>query len=556
MRLVGSRFKVCLAAICALALLPATAQAITIDGDQLDIMLDPDGNVQVLAFGQTSRSFFPPSEEVGDAGFFVGLPDGTAYGPPIAATSSARGSEDIEYSGGVAASVTGSGTTGSPYKQVTTYEVPGKVKVTQTTTYVNGERSFKQRFELENTSGGSLQYRASVAADLFLEGSDDGVGFFTPGPPKIIGGLSEATERAGGLREVAGFPWSAYQELSWPTVWYRIFESDLPGFNNSIDASLVDNAIGVQWDEHYSSGLSNGAIEEYEIEWRFGLGGLTASPPSAHRGTGSFHQVTLTATDANGDLISGGTIRYEISGANPESGSKKTAGNGKAKVGWVGDNAGTDTLNAYLDEDGDKKQDPGEPEASANAVFVDPETNVPPPPPIPNMPSLELQGQPILQNGTTTLVVVVPSAGQLTVQQANGGGKAGGKKSSASVSVAGAELFAKRNKAAKGKRGKGKKGKRGKRGKRRRPSLIRRAVKRPKQAGPVRIKIRSTKFGRKVLNKRGKFTVKVRVAFVAAGTKQRFAFTRKVTVKKKVGKGKRGKGKRGKGKSRGKSRRR
>lgn len=545
MKLVGVRFKLLLAAICALALVPASAQAVTIDGDQLDIHLGDRGNVQVLSLGQSSYSFYPPDETFADAGFFIALPGATTvFGPPM----SAFGNNDVNYTAGTQGSVTGSGTSGSPYEQVTTYDAGSTAEVTQTTTYVKGDRSFKQRFEVKNTSGGTLQFRASTGADLYLEGSDFGVGFFTPGPPKVVGGLSEATGRAGGLREVIGSPWSAYQEAYYDDIWDNIFG---PGLAASIVADSIDNGIGVQWDDRLSSGLANNAIADFEVEWQFGLGGLTASPPSAQRGTGSFHEVTLTASDANGNLIDDGPIRYEVSGANPSSGTKKTGGNGKAKVGWVGSNAGNDTLSAYLDEDGDKKQDPGEPTASANVKFVDPATNVPPPPPIPNMPPLELQGKPILQNGTTTLVVVVPSAGQLTVQQANGGNQGGGKKSSASLSAASADLFA-----AKGKKGKrGGKGKKGKgKGKRRRPSLIRKVVKRPKQAGPVRVKIKPTKLGRKALNKRGKFTVKVRIAFVAAGTKQRFAFTRKVTVKKKVGKGKRGKGKRGKG--RGKSRQR
>lgn len=538
MRLIGVRFKVLLAAICALAVLPASAQAVTIDGDKLDIHLGAQGNIQVLALGQNSYSFYPQDETFGDAGFFIGSA-GTTYGPPLAA-----GENDVNYTAGTQGAVTGSGTSGSPFQQVTTYEADSVAEVTQTTTYVKGERAFRQSFALSNTSGGTLSYRASTAADLYLEGSDSGIGFFSPGPPKFVGGLSEATGRAGGLREVAGSPWSAYQEGYYDDIWANIFDA---GLDSSIVASSVDNGIGVQW----NGGLGSGGTATYEVEWQFGLGGLTVSPPSARLGTGSFHEVTLTATDANGGLVSGGTIRYEISGANPESGSEKTGGNGKARVGWVGDEAGTDTLSAYLDEDGDKKKDPTEPETSANAVFVDPETNVLPPPPLPNMPPLQLQGKPILQNGTTTLVLVVPSAGRLTVQQANGGNKGGGnkggKKSSAGISANAVLSAAKGRKGAKGGRGKARRGK-GK-GKRRRPRLVRRVVKRPKQAGPVRVRIRPTKLGKKVLNKRGKFTVKLRISFTPAGTKATQAVTRKVTLKKKAGKGKGGKkGGRAKGK--------
>jgi hypothetical protein len=516
----------------------AARATMTIDGEPLDIHLGDQGNVQVLQLGQSSYSFYPSDETFANAGFLVALPGATTvFGPPM----NVFGENDVNYTAGPQSPVTGSGTSGNPYTQVTVYDAGSTAEVTQTTTYVQGNRSFKQRFEVKNTSGGTLQYRASTGADLYLEGSDSGVGFFSAGPPKFVGGLSEATGRAGGLREVAGFPWSAYQEANYRQIWDNIFGA---GLENSIVASSIDNGIGVQWDNHLSSGLLNNETATYEVEWQFGLGGLTASPPSAQLGTGSFHQVTLTATNANGGLIDNGTIRYEISGANPQSGTEKTGGNGKAQVGWVGNNAGTDTLTAYLDEDGDGTHDPGEPEASADAVFVDPPTNTPPPPPIPNMPPLELQGKPILQKGSTTLVVVVPSAGRLTVQQANGGGNnGGGKKSSVSLSAASAEISAV----------KGKKGKKGK-GKHRRLSLIRKVVKRPKHAGPVRIKIRPTKKGKKVLAKRGKLTVKVQVSFTPSGSKDTQTIVRKVTIKKNVGKkgkkkGGHHKGGRGRGKS-------
>ncbi|HKI67638.1 MAG TPA: hypothetical protein VJ989_10280, partial [Solirubrobacterales bacterium] len=285
------------------------ARATTIDGDQLDIFLSDTGNVQVQPLNQNSYTFYYPGDEAGDAGFFIGVPaTGETFGPGLTA-----GSTPYVYQAGTSGPVTGLGTAASPLRQITTYNaVEGSTvaEVTQTTTYVNGENSFKQRFEVKNVSGSSLAYRALAAADLYLEGSDDGTGFFTPGPPRMVGGLSEATGRAGGLREVPTSPWSAFQELPYENIWEdTVFAPGGPGFNNSIDSRLLDNAIGVQWDDHYSSGLGNGATASYEIEWQFGLAGLTAAPASALLGTGSFHQVTVTATDANGDLINGGTIR-------------------------------------------------------------------------------------------------------------------------------------------------------------------------------------------------------------------------------------------------------
>ena len=492
----------------------AARATMTIDGEPLDIHLGDQGNVQVLQFGQNSYSFYPEDETYGDAGFFIGVPGtGETYGPPLRAGETPNEYQPAEPQG----PVTGAGTAASPLQQVTKYEAPGVAEVTQTTTYVNGARSFKQRFDVNASSPG---YRASVAADLYLEGSDDGTGFFTPGPPRMVGGLSEATGRAGGLREIT--PWSAFQELPYENIWEdTVFVPGGPGFNNSIDSRLLDNAIGVQWN-------NGGTTASYEVEWQFGLSGLTAAPASALLGTGSFHEVTITATNANGDLISGGTIRYEITGANPSSGVETTAGNGQAKVGWVGNNAGTDTLTAYLDEDNNESHDPGEPQTSANAVFVAPEKGPETgEPPVLGAPPLVLQGRPIYQSGTTTLVVVVPSAGRLHVQQAFGRGTA-------------SSSAAKHHKKGRGK-------------KRRRP-LVRPVTLKPKKAGPVRIKIRPTKKGKKVLAKRGKLTVKVQVSFTPSGSKDTQTIVRKVTIKKNVGKtgkkkGGHHKGGRGRGKS-------
>lgn len=499
----GLRFRWSLLVACGLLLVPASAQAVTIDGDQLDIYLDGQGNVQVLALGQSSYSFYQPGTQAGDAGFFVGVKSGgPTYGPPLVAGPTEAAYEPVGQEG-----VTGSGSAGSPFEQVTTYKASTTAEIKQTTIHVDGQRSFRQRFELTNTSGSSLSYRASVAADLYLEGSDDGVGYFSLGPPRIVGGLSEATGRAGGLREVPGSPWSAYQEAYYYDIWTNVFSPGGAGLENSIVAGLIDNGIGVQWD---GSPLANGAKAIYEIEWQFGLAGLVASPPSALLGTGSFHQVTVTATDSNGGLISGGVVRYQITGANPSSGFAITAGNGQAQIGWVGKNAGTDTLSAYLDLDNNNVHDVGEPDAAANAIFVDPVVGPPTGKPTPGAPPPVLQGRPILQNGVTTLVVVVPSAGRLHVEQA----PAGGKKARASAS--------------RSRKGKGKK-----KGKRKKRILIRKVNLNVKKAGRVRVKIKPTKLGKKILAKRGKFKVKIRISFTPKGSKKTQSISRNVIVKKK-----------------------
>ena len=185
------------------------ATTTTIDGEPLDIHLGDQGNVQVLQLGQNSYSFYPSDETYGDAGFFIGfLARGdNLFGPPIRA----RRNDDDYQPPAPQSPVTGAGTAANPLQQVTIMKRRGSAEVTQTTTYVNGARSFKQRFDV-NASRPGLQYRASTAADLYLEGSDSGVGFFIAGAAAVrrrVERSDRPRRRAARIR----FPWSAYQEL-------------------------------------------------------------------------------------------------------------------------------------------------------------------------------------------------------------------------------------------------------------------------------------------------------------------------------------------------------
>ncbi len=148
----------------------------------------------------------------------------------------------------------------------------------------------------------------------------------------------------------------------------------------------------------------------------------------------------------------------------------------------------------------DRQPDPGPETGSGPAPGHGSDTSPP-----------HLQGRPILHNGVTTLVVVVPSAGRLRVEQVDG--------------KAGASASARKN--AKGKKG--------------RKPLVEPLTLKPKKAGPVRVKIKPTRRGKKVLAKRGKLTVKVAVSFTPKGSKMAESLTRGVTIKKNNKKPKRGK---------------
>jgi len=514
------------AAIAFGAIVPASAQAVTvtIPGSPLQVFTNQDGRLQAGFEDTVSKVFYPPTDTEGDSTFIIGLRDavhglvaGTDAGPAglQAGPDFTRPYESVNQG-----PVLGSGTAASPYTQSTDYVVTGTdeatvVEIRQTVTYVNGRRSFGVRWAVENVSGAALRYRASAAADLYLDGDDFGVGYFTQGPPRIVGGVNDLTGRAGGIQEVASSPWTRHQEANYDDIWSIVVGPLTAGFNDSILADRVDNGVGVQWDNRYATGLANGATDTYEVVWQFGLSGLTATPVAAALNQGATHNVTFTGTDENGGPVAGKLLRYAVAGPNARSGAVATDGQGQASVSWIGANAGTDTIDAYLDLNGDGARGNDEPKAAATVLFKAPST------PIPTTPSNQFtfSGAPIFGAGSTTLIIVVPGPGQISVTPSGAG--------AASI-------------AAKGKK-KGGKGK-----KKAKPALIKKTTVKVGKAGPVKVKIKPTKAGKKIIKKKGRLSTKVDITFTPTGGKAR-TVTKKVTIKKNASKPKKGKG--GKGKS-------
>ena len=363
------------AAVVALAVTSAESKAetTTISGNPLSIFISSSGNLQVQHVGTSAYSFYSPSSEVGDAGFFIGFPGavpsqnieaGSYFGPPLLA-----GPERYSYEEGAFGAVSG-GEGETPFTQTLTNTVndpedESKVlTIVQTVTYTPGAGAFRTKWTLKNVSGTSLTFRASAAADLYLEGSDVGGGFFESGPPRFIGGLSEAANRGGGLEEVEGSPWSAYQEGGYSSdIWDAVSEPTGPGFDNTFLTELLDNGAGVQWEV---ASLANGASKTLELIWNLGLPGISATPPSASLPRGSQHSVTITGTDRNGNAYDNVPLNYTIEGANPSNGAV-TMTAGQAVVSWTGENTGQDQLTVFPDENGDGVRQINEPPATATA---------------------------------------------------------------------------------------------------------------------------------------------------------------------------------------------
>jgi 6,7-dimethyl-8-ribityllumazine synthase len=372
----------------ALAAASAPAATTALGGSPLNVYVGDRGQLQAFRADQPNGIFYHPTSREGDAGFFIADLDVPAvYGfqgsaGPLGLTPYTIGSQSA---------VTGSGSAADPLKLVTTYSYPTFYAITQTTTYVNGSQQFRIHWDVKNVSGATRHFKALAAADFYFEGSDKGTGIFTQGPPRFIGGTNADSGASGGFEEVPSStslsPWSAYQALPFgngPTaVWGKVENaaaSSPASFDNTVVGEQVDNAGGVEWDQYVTGGtpgaLANGATASFELVARNAVpSALQFNPTNAGSRQGVPIAFTVTALDTNGQPYAGKTLRYQIVGANATTGAVTTNSAGTAVITDPGNNAGADTVIAFLDFNNDGTRQAVEPQASALGTFVD---NIPP----------------------------------------------------------------------------------------------------------------------------------------------------------------------------------
>jgi hypothetical protein len=287
-----------------------------------------------------------------------------------------------DYTLGTHSPATGTGAAADPFTQTTTYSVDAGepvAKITQTTTYVNGEQRFSTTWTVENLSGAALKYKALAAADLFIDSSDVGTGVFTQGPPRFIGGTNADTGRSGGFVEAGAPspPWSAYEALTYDDpevgVWAKVqkaAESEDRSFEEKVVGEPVDNAAGVEWDDQTLPAV--GDPISYSLITRSSLpAALQITPPNAGSPQGVPIAFTATARDTDGTPFAGKSLRFTIVGANPLAGASTIDAAGNATVVDPGTNAGADTVIAFVDLNNNGTREPAEPQASALGTFVD-----------------------------------------------------------------------------------------------------------------------------------------------------------------------------------------
>jgi hypothetical protein len=376
-----------------LGLLPvaqAQAATVTIDGDPLNVYVGDAGNLQAKLDTDTDRVFYPPGNNLGDAGLFIGVPAGTllgaVYGPP---GSVAQTAASAYYTPDSQDSITGSGTEADPYTVVTRYKVRAGatdyLKVTQTVQYVEGDKNFRVSYRIQNPAPvTAFQFRASAAADLYIEGDDSGTGLLDPGPPRFLAGANHAVGRAGGMVEVPGSTWDAYEVANYQDLWSSLHQPLGPALDNTLVEEVTDDGAGVQWNGYYGAGqgLAGGSSVTFDVDWRFAaVVPLTLSPLQGTQSDGKAYKISATATEFTGNPMVGKTLRYSVAGANPGSGTATgvTDSSGKAEISYVGKNTGDDTVSVYIDLNDNGMRDSNEPQVDAKVTWT---AYKPPPPPI------------------------------------------------------------------------------------------------------------------------------------------------------------------------------
>jgi hypothetical protein len=390
--------RVPLAILVALACLASAATAAlagpptAIPGSPITVYIGEQGQIQGFRDGDPAGFFYRSTNQAGDAGFFLAFPDASPSslsGKVYGFTGSAGPGGLEQYTPLTQGAVTGSGSAGDPFRQVTSYSVrpttTNLLTVTQITTLVNGAQRFTEHWDVKNDSGAAIKFKAITAADFYWGGSDRGTGIFTQGPPRFIGGTNVDSGLSGGFVEAGGPspPWSAYQALAFGSapneVWGKVqAAASIAGasFDNTVLGEPADNAAGVEWDQAMTTPLANGATQSYELVMRNAVpSALQLNPTNGGAPQGVPVNITATAVDSDGTPYSGRTLRYAITGVNPSVGSTTIDPAGHAVITDPGTNAGDDTVVAYVDFNNNSIREPVEPQASALATFVD---NVPP----------------------------------------------------------------------------------------------------------------------------------------------------------------------------------
>ncbi len=367
------------AAAAAVALLaaPGAARAqssvVQLDGSPLNVAVDGVGGLQVYFDDSESGEFFGSLDTPDGDGFAVrhqsapgeyelSMPsDGTrvASAPPTVSGPDANGTR----------------TATSAYDVVTlnSDDSPDvSLHVVETETYTDGTHDVLLHFHITNTGETPATFSAGELADLYVSGSDTGVGAFQQGPPRFIGGTGDLGG-VDGLLEVPGSGWTHFEEAFYSDV-FADFASG--GLKDTWLTDDEDNGAGIEWTV---DALAPGQSVDKDVVWRFNPpGGPT--PPHISSAPASGSTVTLSGSAQPGDTV---TV---LEGGTPVGGPAIAGSNGVWSVVLTGVSPGAHTYTAVArDAAGDQSaaSSPFTVTVASTSAATPTPTPVPTPAPLP-----------------------------------------------------------------------------------------------------------------------------------------------------------------------------
>lgn len=253
----------------ALGLLASTAaaaeyQVINGTGPIESIAVGDELSCQVSYVNDVDFEFYPPDTTPGDCGTLLAT-GGTLYAPDFSShdRSATGGLDDyVSFIPVSQSGVQGQGTAADPYRVVTTVEAAGAgLRITETTSYVNGSNFYRTDTAVTNSSGGaSVSAVLYHAGDCYANGSDIGFGF-TRSEVGVVG-CSESAQNTPAGRTVQMAPLSAtsrYYEASYSEVWAQIAtKAPLP--NTCRCGEHIDNGVALSWELSLGSDIGSGTV--------------------------------------------------------------------------------------------------------------------------------------------------------------------------------------------------------------------------------------------------------------------------------------------------------
>jgi uncharacterized repeat protein (TIGR01451 family) len=264
-------------------------------GPLTNIFISSDLNCQVDHLGDTSHEFYGGVPGACATELATG---GTTYGPAsIPAGNSPGGFTPVSQS-----PVTGSGTSGDPFRVVTVVDVDATgLRITETDSYVVGTESYSTDVVVTNTTDAPVNFVLYRGGDCYLQNSDEGFGDLDLSTGQVgcrgsdDGGVTPNSRIE---RWIPITPGSSAIEAFYGTVWSSM-SSGNPFPNTCICTTFEDNGGGLSW----SGSLVAGASATFSSLTVFSPLGVVS--PFA------------TKTAALPVVDGGGTDSYTITIANP-----------------------------------------------------------------------------------------------------------------------------------------------------------------------------------------------------------------------------------------------